>query len=629
MSKDAFDRRAFLKGAAASAAAVISTQLAAANNVAEGAQSNSDGAEKAPSRDKVIARPGSDFMVDVIKATGIEYIASNPGSSFRSLQESIVNYGGNKKPEFLTCMHEESSVAMAHGYAKAAGKPMGIMAHGTVGLQHATMAVYNAWCDRVPIMMFAGNFLDADKRRPGVEWYHCVQDPAAIHRDFTKWDDQPVSLQHFAESVMRAYKIATTPPMGPVLITADGDLAEESVHDEKKLRIPKLTVSIPSQGDSGAIKEAARLLAAAESPVIIADRACRSQEGIKLMVELAEALNAPVIDIGGRMNFPTTHYLNRSNDRRQLIGQADVALLLEVADPWGQFNSISDPHHEYRRLSKPDVKLIHISLGDTLTKSNYQDMQRFMPVDLPISGDAQASLPTLVDAVKSAAGMSQRGPIMARATKLREDYRRMKDRARQEASVGWDASPCSTARMSANLWNTIKSEKWCVAVSGMQWNRSLWPATEYYNFIGGSGGSGVGYGAPAAVGAALANRDKGIITVSIGGDGDLMYAPGVLWTAAHHKIPILMVIHNNRAYHQEVMHLQKMAGLHNRRMDTAAIGTTIENPNIDFAKLAQSLGVHGEGPINDPNAIGPALSRALAAVKHGEPALVDVVSQGR
>ena len=629
MGKDAIDRRAFLKGAAATAAAVIGTQMAAANTPAQGAESNSDGRETAPSRDKIIGRPGSDFMVDVIKATGIEYIASNPGSSFRSLQESIINYGGNKKPEFLTCMHEESSVAMAHGYAKAAGKPMGMMAHGTVGLQHAAMGVYNAWCDRVPIMMFAGNFMDADKRRPGVEWYHCVQDPAALLRDFTKWDDQPASLQHFAESVMRAYKIATTPPMGPVVITADGDLAEESVHDEKKLRIPKLTMSIPSQGDSGAVSEAAKMLAAALNPVILADRACRSQQGMKLLVELAEALNAPVIDIGGRMNFPTTHYLCRSADRRALVGQADVALLLEVADPWGQFNTISDPHHEYRRVAKPDIKLIHISLGDTLTKSNYQDMQRFLPVDLPISGDAQATLPALVEAVKKATGMAQRAAISDRATKLREDYRRMKDRARQEASVGWDVSPCSTGRVSAHLWNTIKNEKWCVAVSGMQWNKNLWPATEYYNFLGGSGGSGVGYGAPAAVGAALANRDKGIITVSISGDGDLMYAPGVLWTAAHHKIPILMMIHNNRAYHQEVMHLQKMASLHNRRMDTAAIGTTIDNPNIDFAKLAQSLGVSSEGPIKDPAAIAPALSRALAAVKRGEPALVDVVSQGR
>jgi len=622
-----FDRRSFLKGAALTAAA-IGTQLVQAAPVrAEGGEEDSKAA--AP-KDKVVKRPGSDFMVDVIKATGIEYIASNPGSSFRSLHESIVNYGGNKKPEFLTCMHEESSVAMCHGYAKAAGKPMGMLAHGTVGLQHATMAVYNAWCDRVPIMMFAGNFLDADKRRPGVEWYHCVQDPAAIHRDFTKWDDQPVSLQHFAESVMRAYKIATLPPMGPVLITADGDLAEEAVHDEKRLKIPKLTMSIPSQGDSAAVAEAAKLLLAAEHPVILADRASRSQEGMTRLVELAEALNAPVCDIGGRMNFPTTHYLNRTDDKRALVQEADVVLMLEVADPWGQFNSISDPHHEYRRLAKADVKIIHISVAESLTKSNYQDMQRFMPVDLAIFGDAQTTLPALTERVKSGMSSNQRVAIGDRVKKLQTDYRRMKERARAAAAVGWDVTPVSTARLSTHLWNVVKNEeKWCMAVSGMQWNKNLWPAKEYYNFIGSSGGSGVGYGAPAAVGAALANRDKGIFTMTIQNDGDLMYGPGVLWTAAHHKIPILIVMHNNRAYHQEVMHLQKMAGLHNRTMDRAAIGTTIENPNIDFAKLASSLGLVSEGPITDPAKVEPAIQRAYAAVKRGEPALVDVVTQGR
>ncbi len=629
MSNQGIDRRSFLKGAAVTAAAAISTQLAANAATAQAASAAAESKDSGLPRERVIGRPGSDFMVDVIKATGIEYIASNPGSSFRSLQESIVNYGGNKKPEFLTCMHEESSVAIAHGYAKAAGKPMGILAHGTVGLQHAAMGVYNAWCDRVPIMMFAGNFLDADKRRPGTEWYHCVQDPAALLRDFTKWDDQPVSLQHFAESVMRGYKLATTPPMEPVLITADGDLAEEPVHDEKKLRIPKLTLSIPPQGDSGAVSEAAKMLVAAEHPVIIADRAARSQAGMKRMVELADALNAPVIDLGGRMNFPTTHYLCRSDDRRGLLREADVVLLLEVADPWGQFNTVTDPHHEYRRLAKPDVKVIHISLGESLTKSNYQDMQRFMPVDLAIFGDAEASLPALTEAVKAATSIMRRAAIADRTANLRAEYRRMKERARTAASYGWDATPVSTARFSAQLWNAIKNDKWCLAVSGTAWGRSLWPATEYYNFLGGSGGSGVGYSAPAAVGAALANRDKGIVTVSIGGDGDLMYAPGVLWTAAHHKIPILMLMHNNRAYHQEVMHLQRMASLHNRRMDTAAIGTTIENPNIDFAKLAQSQGVWAEGPITNPGAIGPALARALAVVKRGEPALVDVVSQGR
>src|SRR6059036_4211907 len=218
MSNQTIDRRSFLKGAAASAAAVIGTQLAA-TDTAPTAAAAAEAQEAEQSGDKVISRPGSDFMVDVIKATGIEYIASNPGSSFRSLQESIVNYGGNRKPEFLTCMHEESSVAMAHGYAKAAGKPMAVLCHSSVGLQHASMAVYNAWVDRAPILMFAGNGVDAAKRRPGVEWTHCVQDPAALVRDFVKWDDQPGSLQHFAESTVRAYKMMMSPPQDPVLIT--------------------------------------------------------------------------------------------------------------------------------------------------------------------------------------------------------------------------------------------------------------------------------------------------------------------------------------------------------------------------------------------------------------------------
>ena len=625
MSDDGIDRRTFLKGAAA-----IGGTLAAANVAAQEAK-GAPAAKEAPApAAKVIARPGSDFMVDVIKSTGIEFIASNPASSFRSLHESIVNYGGNWKPEFLTCMHEESSVAMAHGYAKAAGKPMAILAHGSVGLQHAAMAVYNAWCDRVPVVMFAGNFMDAAQRRPGVEWYHCVQDPAALLRDFVKWDDQPASLQHFAESTIRAYRLATTPPMEPVLIVADGMLQEHPVEDEAKLSIPKLVPAAAPQGESNALRVAAKLLAGAENPLIIADRAVRSQDGLRRMVELAEALNAPVADLGSRMNFPTTHYLCRSEDRPALVREADAILFLEVGDPWGQLNSISDPHHEYRRLAKPDVKLVHLTLSDQMVKANYQDMQRFQPVDLAIVGDVEATLPALVEAVKREISVPRRAVLAARTEQLRAQNRAMKERTRSLAANGFDASPVSTARLSAELWNVLKAEQWCLADSrNVTWSQRLWPATEHYNFLGHSGAAGVGQIAPAAVGAALANRDKGIVTAVLQPDGDLMYAPGILWTAAHHKIPILMLMHNNRAYHQEVMHLQKMAGLHNRRMDTAKIGTAIEAPNIDYAKLAQSQGVWAEGPILNPADIGPALKRALAVVKKGEPALVDVVSQGR
>ena len=223
--------------------------------------------------------PGSDFMVDVIKSLGIEYVAANPGSSFRSLHESIVNYGGNTKPELLTCLHEESSVGIAHGYAKAAGKPMAVMAHGTVGLQHAAMAVYNAWCDRVPILMFAGNGLDANKRRPGTEWNHSVQDCALMVRDYVKWDDQPASLTSMVESFIRGYRIATTEPQGPIYLCWDAALQEHRL--ESPLQIPPVDRYAPparTQADPVALDTLAGWLVRAENPIILADYVGRNPD---------------------------------------------------------------------------------------------------------------------------------------------------------------------------------------------------------------------------------------------------------------------------------------------------------------------------------------------------------------
>ena len=623
--KTGLDRRTFLKTAAASVG------VSAAGSVVAQAPEQESGKKKDKPLpgDITIERPGSDFMIDVIKTLDLEYMATNPGSSFRSLHESLVNYGGNKKPELLTCMHEEAAVAMAHGYSKAAGKPMGALIHGSVGVQHAAMAIYNAWVDRVPVMIFAGNGLDAVKRRPGTEWNHSVQDPALMVRDFLKWDDYPMSLQHFAESAVRGYKIATTPPMEPVLITADMDLQEEAIHEEA-LKIPKLARSRPAQGERAALAEAAKWLVAADSPVIIADRCARGPEGVKLLVELAEALQAPVVDLGGRMNFPMTHPLCHNESRRSLVRDADVVLLLEVADPWGQFNSLSDPHKELTSFAKKGARVVNISMQDVYIRSNYQDFQRYLPVDLAINGDAQASLPALIDEVKRVLGDDRKRTLAARGEKLKDAYTKEKKRAREEAAIGWDLAPVTTARLAAETWNAIKAEPWSLAVSDrIPWARRLWPATEYHHMLGGSGAQGVGYAAPAALGVALANKSKGLFTVTFQPDGDLMYSPGVLWTAAYHKIPVLFVMHNNRGYHQEIMHLQRMAAIHKRRPDTAWVGTVIDKPAIDYAKLAQAQGVWAEGPIEDPSKLGAALQRAVAVVKRGEPALVDVVCQGR
>jgi thiamine pyrophosphate-dependent acetolactate synthase large subunit-like protein len=578
-------------------------------------------------------RCGADCMVDVVKAIGLEYICANPGSSFRALHEAIVNYGGNAKPELITCCHEESSVAMAHGFAKIDGRPIGVMAHGTVGLQHAAMAVYNAYCDHVPVYIIVGNTLDATARRPGVEWTHSVQDASSLVRDFSKWDDTPISLEHFAESAVRAYTLASTPPMGPVLLVADSELQERPVAADFTLTIPKVTASAPPQGDMTAVAELAKLLVAAAHPVIVADRAARTPAGLARLIELTETLQAAVIDQGGRMNFPSRHPLNQSGQSRATLAAADVILGLELTDFWGTINTYRDQlHRSSRSILKAGAKTVAISTRDLGVKANYQDFQRFPALDLTIAGDAEATLPSLIEAVKRLVTGDRRRVFEERGKSLAEVSRNAYERSRADAGYAWDASPITTARLSIELWEAIRHDDWSLAsylnpVSG--WPARLWTFDKHHQFIGGSGGSGIGYGAPASVGAALANKKHGRLTVAIQPDGDLMYAPGILWTAAHHHIPLLMVMHNNRAYHQELMHLQRMANRHNRGADRAHIGTTITDPNIDYAKVAQGLGVYAEGPIEKPADLATALTRAIAVVKRGEPALVDVVTQPR
>jgi len=649
------ERRKFLQhGTLAGAAALIgSTGSAPAQ-----AQS-SEGAEERPATTPVMTaeaeatppqdvrvlgtneRSGSDFMVDVLKSLDFDYVCANPGSSFRGLHESLINYGGNESPELITCCHEESSVAMAHGYFKAEGKPLAVMAHGTVGLQHAAMAIYNAWCDRVPVYVILGNHNDAALRR-AAEWYHGVQDAADMVRDYTKWDDTPWSLGHFSESAVRAYKVAMTPPMAPVVMVVDGHLQEEPISKDAGLQIPRLTIPVLPQGESAAVEEAARMLVEAEFPVLVADRAARTPAGMALLVELAETLQAAVIDRGSRLNFPTRHPLNQTHRysngpppmNRPIISEADVILGLEVMDFWSTVNTLRDQlHRSVTRVAKPDAKLISITTSDLYIRSNYQDFRRMQEVDLAIAADAEVTLPSLIEAVNRLTTGARRRVFAERGRRLAEASRISDENARLAASYAWDASPVSTARLCAEIWAQIKNEDWSLVSSyysdGGGWPRQLWDFDKSYQWLGHAGGGGIGYGAPASVGGALANRRHGRFSVAIQTDGDLMYAPGALWTAAHHQIPLLSVMHNNRAYHMEVMHVQRMCNARNRGIDRAQIGSELVDPHINYAKMAESMGLYSEGPIDSPADLGPALERAIAVVKRGEPALVDVVTQVR
>jgi acetolactate synthase-1/2/3 large subunit len=634
-------RRNFLKGAGLVGAATL-TPVAAAKAQIAAPKADLKAAAPGPKLTAYETQPpakdpvtqtssGGDFMVDVLKTLDFDYCAINCASSFRGIQESMINYGGNKKPEILTCTHEDTAVHLSQGYFKMAGKPMAMMCHGVVGLQHAAMSLYNAWCDRVPVFVMIGNIVEADKRAPGAEWVHSAIDPGALVREFVKWDDQPASLQHFAESAVRAYKIATTPPMAPVLLSLDAELQENPIHDRESLRIPKLPKMVPPQADSGAIAELAKMLVAAESPVLVCDRVARSGAGMKHLVELAETLQCAVVDNGGRMNFPTRHPLNHTFSRATL-GQADLVVGLENKDLWAAVNQFTDRIvRASRPTGKKGVKLVSLGTHELLTKSNYQDFARYQETDLSIGGDAEASLPALVEAVKRLLDPARKSAYEARGKKLAGVQLASLERFRSDATAGWDSSPISVARMCMEVYNQIKDEDWSLVgtSTGNNWPRMLWNMDKPHHWNGGSGGGGVGYTLPASIGAALANKEHGRLTVSLGGDGDFMFAPGALWTAAHHRIPILYVVLNNRAYHQEYMYVLNMAGRLGRGVTNAHVGTTLIDPNIDYATVAKGFGVHGEGPISDPNELAPALKRAIAAVKSGQPALVDVVSEPR
>ncbi len=646
------DRRKFLTGAAVAGVAAVTTDAKSAilkngeqapERVPSAVRPSSQYAQAQVSTQTVAdhgahaghpgqtqGKPGSDYMLDCIKALDIDYVITNPASSCRGLHDSIITYGDNKKPELLTVMHEETGTAMAHGYFKVTGKPLISLCHGTVGLQHAAMAIYNAWCDRAPVIMMIGNSLDANQRRPGVPTTHSVQDPAAMVRDFIKWDDQPTSLTHFGESLMRAYRTAMTPPYEPVLIVLDEDLQEHGVAEFP--RIPKMARPSPPVGDPNAVRETARLLVNAENPVIVADRATRTQAGVGYLVQLAELLNATVVDQGGRMNFPNMHPLYARGAAP--VAQADVILGLELTDFFGTVNEFIDSAEaQQSSRMRQNAKLISINSVDLYMKSNFQDFQRYQPVDISISADAEATLPSLIEAVKMEMTPARRAVAEKRGQAAQAAYAQSKDRMRADAAAAaWNASPVSTARMAAELWPLIKGEDWALVSRNQSlsnWPARMWNFTKHHQYIGGSGGAGVGYNLPASVGAALAHKAEGRLSINIQPDGDCMYAPGALWTLAHHQIPLLTIMHNNRAYHQEVMHLQRMAAWRNRRMDRWHIATKIDNPNVNFAKLADSMGVAGIGPIESPADLPAALKRGIDIVKRGEPCVIDVVMQPR
>jgi acetolactate synthase-1/2/3 large subunit len=579
---------------------------------------------------------GSDLVVDLLRAAGIEYIAFNPGATFRGLHDSLVNYGGNRAPETVLCCHEEIAISLAHGYAKAKGKPMATVTHNVVGLQHASMAIFNAFCDRAPILVLGGTGpMDTTKRRPWIDWIHTALVQGSLVRDYVKWDDQPASVAAIPEAFVRAWRTALTEPQGPVYLCLDAALQEERL--ERSVPVPDLTrfaPPTPPQADPRALEDTARRVCEAESPLILVESLGRKPQAGTALQRLADLLAAPVVDLGdghrGRASFPNRHPLDLTGARRELVQEADVILALDVQDLLGALGEVDRATREVRLLSDR-AALLTISLNDYAHRSWAHTALSLVPVDLAIAADAALALPALVELVedrlkrdpRAAARRERAAHLTLRHQALAEQWRATAERQRAER-------PVAQSVLAAEVWDAIKAEDWILTNGTANgWVRRLWDWRPERT-CGGSGGAGLGYGLGASLGVALAHRGSGKLCVDLQSDGDLLYVTSGLFTAAHHRLPLLIVMCNNRSYYNDEEHQERMAILRGRAVENKGVGIRIEDPAPDFATIARGFGVHAEGPIEEPAALRPALTRALRVVKEdGLPALVDVLVQPR
>ena len=535
-----------------------------------------------------------------------------------------MNYRGDSGPRTVLCTHEEISVALAHGYAKATGRPMAAALHDIVGLQHACMAIFNAWVDRVPVLLLGGTgAVDATRRRPWIEWIHTALVQGAHIRDFVKWDDQPATVAAALESIIRAYRLACAEPAAPTYVCLDIALQEDPLPANVSLPTDLARWTAPSavQGDPRAIEQAAELLAAARAPMILADRVGRTSEGVAALLRLAELLSAPVADLGARFNFPSGHALDVTADANAALESADVVLLVDLTDPAGQLLRPSGRGTAPVRL-RPDATLIAVSLADLLVRSWAADYQALQPVELEIVGDSRLVLPALTDAVGERLGSDASRPERRRA--LAESATRRREAWEREARRDLRGDAITAPALALALRDAVGDRERTFVNSDLDgWIRRLWRIERREEWTGPSGGAGVGYGIGASLGVALARKGTGMIVVDVQPDGDLLYCTSALWTAAKERLPVLIVMFNDRAYGNSLEHARAVARVRSRAVENAGVGTVIDDPAVDFATVARGLGVEAVGPIERPADLERALRHAVAAVASGVPCLVD------
>lgn len=574
-------------------------------------------------------RYGSDHMVDVMHALGFRYVSLNPGSSFRGLHDSIVNYGGNR-PEIIECPHEKVAVGLAHGYAKATGEPMAVIVHNVVGLLHGSMGIYYAHIDRAPMVVFGGaGPMDTTRRRPNIDWIHAANVQGNAVRDFTKWDDQPATIGSVAKSVIRGHRVAMSQPQGPVYIALDAMLQEDELTEDVPLPdVRRLGVPTAPGPDPQALGRLAELLVTAERPIMIPGFAGRDPRCFDHLVELAELVGIGVIDTDVRLNFPNRHPLNVTGS--SMLEDADLVLFVDVKDMGKPTQRLESMTRTVTSRIPAGATVVDLGFNDLGLSAWSHDFAELCEVDLQVTADPAVALPALIELARGLIGGDGDG-VRDRRERRRSELTAVHEQTwdgwRRMAGEVWEQSPVSTARLAAEVWSAISDVDWVLtAGTANDWALRTWDFDQPYRHPGKSIGTATQF--PISLGVALAHKGTGRLVVDLQPDGDLMFDVGASWVASYHRIPLLVVMFNNRAYYNDWEHQERVARQRGTPVENAYVGMEIDNPAPDFGAIARGFGWHGEGPISDPAAIGPAVRRAAGIVlEEGRPALVDVVCQ--
>ncbi len=556
---------------------------------------------------------GSDAMIAWLAELGIERVALNPGASLRGLHDSLVR---SDRIETILTLHEEVAVGLAHGWFKATGRPMAVLLHNLVGVQHASMAIFNAWVDKVPMLLIGGSGPASEvERRPWLDWMHTGNPQSQIVRDVVKLDSEPRDLGSVRTALRRSYRAMMTPPFGPVYLSIDTMIQEEEIDRIEPLG--PVRAGNPVLPDGATIDAVASRLRAASRPVLVLDRPLR--DGLEPALDVAERLGAAIVDLGAGASVPTGHPCNVSQAAEAALAAADAVLVVEPRDAMWAL-STTDTATRAVVSSVPAEATIDIVSTSELRDRGFLVPEAAHPTAHQIVADGAAFMRELSARVAAGADRAP-GEHLGR---LRTDH----EEARRAA---WGSGPVSGGPIAPRdlaraVYEAVKGRDWLLAnglVGG--WVQRTWEFDLAHPYLGRSGGEGLGYSLPASLGAALAARGTGRIVIDLQPDGDLLYTPQALWTAAAYDLPLLIVMHNNRTYGKDQLHQHEVARMRDRDGSVVPIGIEIRRPDVGFRSLAEAFGVTAFGPVTDPRELEQVLARAVAVVSEGRPCLVDAV----